>query len=329
MVGEPLLFAFATSRPFGEGLAARIGLSLAPLEERMFEGGEHKTRPLVEVAGRDVFVVQSLNGNTTQSANDKLVRLLFLIGALRDGGAARVTAVVPYLAYGRKDRRTKPRDPVNSRYIAALFESVGTDAIVTVEVHNVSAFENAFRACRPEHVPIASVLADLLAGRTADGEPVVVSPDAGGDRRAELFRHALEERLGRGVDKAMMEKHRSMGKLSGTLFAGDVAGRTAIIVDDLISSGGTILRTAQACRERGAARVIAAAAHGLFSAEAQQLFGAEGPDEIIVTDTVPISASVIEQASGKLTIAPVAALVGDVIARLHQNEPVSDLFAYD
>ncbi|SDD80556.1 ribose-phosphate pyrophosphokinase [Sphingomonas sp. YR710] len=323
-----ILFALDASRNFGEAVACHIGRSLAAHEERDFDGGEHKTRPLVEVAGRSVFVIQNLDGDTRQSANDKLIRLLFFAGTLKDAGAARVTAVTPYLAYSRKDRRTKPRDPVSSRYVATLFEAMRIDCVLTCEVHNLSAFENAFRSCRPEHVSTAELFADHFAGQLGDEPIAVVSPDSGGDRRAELFRKLLEKRIGRSVGKAVLEKHRSMGIVSGTLFAGDVGGRTAIIIDDLISSGTTIIRAAQACRDAGATRVIAAATHGLFTGGAPALFGPEGPDEVIVTNILPVI-GLPGRAAAKLKVVSVAGLVGDVIACLHAGGAVVDLLPYD
>ena len=320
----PLLFALEGSRPLGERIATRLGSALAPHEERDFGGGEHKARPLVEVAGRHAVIIGGLDAGAGGSANDKLVRLLFFIGALKDAGAERVTAVTPYLAYSRKDRRTKPRDPVSTRYLATLVEAMETDRLVTVEVHNVAAFENAFRRCRSEHVPIAGLLAGHLADRFGDQPLAVVSPDSGGAKRGELLRRVLEGRLGRPVGKALMDKHRSSGEVSGSLFAGDLSGQTAIIVDDLISSGTTILRAAAACRAAGAVRVVAAAAHGLFTADSP-LFGPERPDEVIVTDTIPLAAGLEE----RVTVLGVGDLLGDVVARLHRGEAVSELLPYD
>lgn len=321
---KPLLFALEASRELGTAIADKLHQKLARHEERKFGGGEQKTRPLEEVAGRDVYVIHSLHGEEGESTNDKLVRLLFFIGALKDAGADKVTAVTPYIAYGRKDRRTKPRDPVSSRYVATLFEAVWTDRIVTLEVHNISAFENSFRSCTPEHVPLAGLLAGHLAAAYAEAELAIVSPDAGGAKRAELLRHTLEAKLGRPICKAVMDKHRSMGIVSGTIFAGDVAGRTAIIVDDLISSGTTIMRAAAACRAEGAKRVIAAAAHGMFE-PGSPLFGPDGPDELIVTDSVPIPTSLAD----RVTLLSAAGLLADVIGRLNSHRPVSDIIPYD
>ena len=145
------LFALQATAELGQAVADALGCRLAAHEERAFEDGEHKVRPLDAVGGANVYVVQSLHGGPAESANDKLCRLLFFVGALKDAGAARVTAVVPYLCYARKDRRTKPRDPVTTRYVAALVEAMGVDRVVAMDVHNPAAFENAFR-CPAEHL---------------------------------------------------------------------------------------------------------------------------------------------------------------------------------
>ena len=135
------VFALHGTEVLGEKIARSLGGHLAALEERSF----HKVRPLETVAGCDVDVLHSLHGGPEESPNDKLCRLLFFVGAVKDAGATRVTAVTPYLCYARKDRRTKAQDPVTMRYLAALFEAAGVDAVVTLEVHNEAAFENAFR----------------------------------------------------------------------------------------------------------------------------------------------------------------------------------------
>lgn len=153
------LFAFASCRAFGERIAARLGVTLAAHEERPFEDGEHKTRALVSVRGHDVYVVQSLHGEPGSSVNDKLCRLLLFIGALKDASAARVCAVTPYLCYSRKDRRSQPRDPVSTRYVATLLEAVGVDRVVTIDIHNIAAFQNAFR-CPTEHLEANGMLVD-------------------------------------------------------------------------------------------------------------------------------------------------------------------------
>ena len=145
------IFALNATQEFGRKVAVALGVELAAHEEREFEDGEHKARPLVSVRGHNVYVIQSLHSGPEGSVNDRLCRLLFFISALKENGASRVTAVVPYLAYSRKDRQTKSRDPVTTRYIARLFEAAGVDLIMTLEAHNIVAYQNAFR-CQTIHL---------------------------------------------------------------------------------------------------------------------------------------------------------------------------------
>jgi ribose-phosphate pyrophosphokinase len=206
----PYIFALGASRGLGEHVARSLGLGLAQCEEREFEDGEHKARPLRSVHGKDVYVVHSLYGDNNQSANDKLCRLLFFLGALRDAGAARITALVPYLCYSRKDRRTKAHDPVTTRYVASFFHAVGVDALVALDVHNPAAFDNAFR-CVTVHLQAYPLFAAYLAPVVGDTDVVVVSPDEGGIKRADAFRNTLARSLNRSVGLGFMEKTRSGG----------------------------------------------------------------------------------------------------------------------
>jgi ribose-phosphate pyrophosphokinase len=321
------LFALNGTAELGQEIGDLLDLPLSAHEERDFEDGEHKARPLDSVAGTDVFVVHSLHGGPSQSANDKLCRLLFFIGALRDGGARRVTAVVPYLCYSRKDRRTKTNDPVTTRYVAALFEAVRCDAVVTLEVHNEAAFENAFR-CRAVALTAAPLLINAIKALVGVEPLCVVSPDLGGGKRADLLREALERSTGRPVGKAFAEKRRSAGVVSGDLFVGDVADATCIIVDDLISTGGTLVRAARAARGRGARRVLACVAHGLFMPGAETALADPAIDRIVVTDTVPPFRLPAGPVRDKLKIVAAAPLLAEAIRRLHENEPLADLLVF-
>lgn len=267
-------------------VATSLEVPLTEHEERNFGDSAHKTRSLQSVRGHDAFVLHALHGDDTESGNDKLCGLLFFCGSLTDVGAERVTAIVPYLCYARNDRRTKSNDPIITRYVAAMFEAVGIDRVIVVEVHNAAAFENTFR-CPTWHIESASFLAAHCAPLVR-GQPVVaVSPDAGGAKRAEQFRQALEQMTKHDVGSAYIEKYRSGGMVSGTLLSGDVNGKVAVIVDDLISTGGTLVRAAEACRTAGATKVFAASAHGLFVDGAKELFATSAIDGIIVTNTVP------------------------------------------
>jgi len=320
-----LLFALQATAALGTAIAAALGRPLAAHEEREFEDGEHKARPLETVRGANVFVVQSLHGGPEQSANDKLCRLLFFIGALKDAGAARVTAIVPYLCYARKDRRTKPNDPVITRYVASLFEAVGTDSVVTLDVHNPAAFENAFR-CPTVALTAAPLFVDYIKA-LPDATLCVVSPDAGGTKRADLLHEALEAALGRRLGKAFVEKRRSAGVVSGELFVGEAAGATALIIDDLISTGGTLLRAARAARKAGAKRVLALVTHGLFMPGAEAMLDDPAIDRIVITDAVPpfrLGAA----ARAKIDMIAAAPLLAEAIRRLHAGEALTDLLVF-
>jgi ribose-phosphate pyrophosphokinase len=318
------LFVLNDSRAFGEQVSSRLAVELSPHEERDFEDGEHKARPLISVRGKNAFVIQSLHGDDRQSGNDKLCRLLFFIGALKDAAAARVTAVVPYLAYARKDRKTKPRDPVTTRYVAALFEAVGTDTVVTLDVHNLSAFQNAFR-CRTEHLEANKLFVEYFVPLVKASEVVVVSPDAGGIKRSERFRHLLSHALGTPVGAAFAEKYRSLGIVSGDLIVGDMKGKDALIIDDLISTGTTIARTARACRAQGAARVFAAATHGLFMEGAEEALADSALERIVVTDTVPPFRLGEGAVKAKLTVLSSASPFAEAIHRLYACGSLTDL----
>jgi ribose-phosphate pyrophosphokinase len=322
--GDLLLFALEASRPYGEAVARALGRTLSAHEEREFEDGEHKTRPLVSVRGRDVFVVQSLHADAAQSVNDRLVRLLFFLGALKDASAARVTAVTPYLAYARKDRKTKARDPVTTRYVAGLFEAVGADCVVTMDVHNLAAFQNAFR-CRAENLEAAPLFVTALLPLVRTDEVVVVSPDAGGIKRADAFRERLAAALDRPVGAAFAEKYRSRGVVSGDALVGDVEGRTAIIIDDLVSAGNTLARAAHACRAKGAARVLAAATHGVFAPQADAVLGPAEIERIFVTDTIAPRRDFSPALQARLAPVATAERFAEAIRRLHEGGSLTEL----
>ncbi len=320
------LFALEGSGELGAAIAARLGCALDRHEERDFEDGEHKIRPLDAVRGADVYVVHSLYGGPSQSPNDKLCRLLFFIGSLKDAGAERVTAVTPYLCYARKDRRTKPNDPVTIRYLAGMFEAVGANRVVTLEVHNPAAFENAFR-CPTVTLNTAPLFVDYCRKLT-DERLSVVAPDTGGAKRAELFRHTLEQVTGRSIGNAFAEKYRSAGVVSGEHFVGEVAGTTALIIDDLISSGGTLLRAAKAARKAGATRILALVTHGLFMHGAADILADGAIDRLIVTDTVPPFRLQAGAARERVETLPTAPLFAETIRRLHENETLTDLLVF-
>lgn len=311
-----LLFALQGSRDYGERLASRLEWPLSAHEERNFEDGEHKIRPLVDVGRRDVFVLHSLYGSSGASPNDKLCRMLFLIGALKDAGAARVTAVAPYLCYARKDQRSQPLDPITTKYVARMFEACGADGIITFDVHNRAAYENAFRVAT-WNIEAMPIFVEHFAARLRGRELAVVSPDIGGAKRAERFRRALAAAVGHEPSSGFVDKQRGGGVVSGDLFVGDVTGRAVIIYDDMIATGTTLCRAAFKCREAGAEQIFAAATHGVFTGDAASNLGAAGFDEIVVCDTVRSGAEASGLLPENVTILDTSRFAGDTIARVH------------
>jgi ribose-phosphate pyrophosphokinase len=317
------IFGLKGSDHLAAAVARSAGAGLAAHEERDFEDGEHKARPLVSVRGEDVYVIHSLGGGG--SPNDRLVKLLFFLATCRENGAARLTAVLPYLTYARKDRQTKSRDPVTTRYLAQLLEAVGVDCVVVLEVHNFAAFQNAFR-CRTVHLDTRELFRPAIRPNAPELPVVFMSPDGGGVKRVQLLKETFEHDTGEEAGFAFMEKRRSGGVVSGDLVAGDVDGRSAFIVDDMISTGGTILRAAHACRERGAKEVHAIATHGLFGHGSEALLSDPAIDRIMVTDSLASAVSAAAgQSAAKLQIVSCANLLGEAITRLHGNESISDL----
>lgn len=318
------IFALNGTRVLGDTIAQAIGVPLDEHEERDFEDGEHKARPLVSVRGQDVYVLQSLNGNALGSANDKLCKLLFFIAACRENGASRVTAIVPYLAYARKDRQTKTRDPVTTRYVAQLFEAVGTDTVVTLDVHNISAFQNAFR-CRTVHLNTRGLFTRLISEKVTSGPVMIFSPDGGGVKRAQLLKEAYERASGNPARLGFAEKRRSQGIVSGDLVAGDIQGAAVFIVDDMISTGGTMLRAAEACKQRGACEIYALAAHGLFHKGVEAMLASPVIGRTIVTDSVAPFPLTDETLRSSVDVVATGSLFAETISRLNGGGSIAEL----
>ncbi len=318
MNNELRIFALETGRPYAQAVAAALGITVGAHEERVFEDGEHKSRALTSVRGADVYVVQSVYGDAHHSVDAVLMRLLLFVAALKDAAPARVIVIAPYLAYARKDQKTKPRDPVTTRYIASFFEAAGVTGMVAMDVHNVAAYQNAYR-CWSEHLEAAPLFVDHLVPRLGNAPVTVVSPDAGAIKRADALRLRLAAALGRPVGVAFVEKYRSDGALRGEALVGDVGGKVAVIVDDLVSAGNTIARAARACRAHGATRVVACVTHGVFAAEANAVLAEAPLDEIVVTDTLPPWRLTEPRVLERLHRVSTVPLVAEAIRRLHEG----------
>jgi ribose-phosphate pyrophosphokinase len=321
-----VLFAPAASAPFGDRVASSLGGFLRASEEREYDGGEHRMRSRESVRDRSVYVIQCLHGDASGSANDRLCRLLFFVGALKDAGAGRISLCLPYLAYARKDQRSKARDPITMRYIAQLMEAVGTDRVMVLEAHNRAAIDNAFRI-ESLHLEATRDFVHQFALDTESADRVVASPDIGGIKRARHFKEMLEAAHGRPVGFAFVDKKRDPddGTLGEVAFVGDVRGKQVILIDDLIVSGNTMLRAVAACRAGGAKRVDVAATHGAFDPQAHRLFDSGGPDSILITDSVPLEQSFSSYLSRSLRVISVAPLFAEAIRRLEHGGSLSEL----
>lgn len=323
-----ILYALGGSGALATTIANKMGIDVAEHEERDFEDGEHKIRPLTSVRNRDVYVLANLVSSAGQSVNDKLCKLLFFVDALKRSAARRVTIVAPYLCYSRKERQTKARDPVVTRALAQILEAAGVDCVMTLTAHDLAAFQNAFR-CSTEHLDTYALFAHALAPRLAGRRATVVSPDPGGEKRAELFRRTLERTLSTNVGKGLVDKSRSLGQITGEIFAGDIDGRTAIVLDDMISTGGTMIRAATACRAHGATEVLAMATHGLFVHGGQTIASTKAIDEVWVTDSLPIPPAVSAAAAeGRARIIPIGELLAKAITRCHGGGSINELLEH-
>jgi len=322
---RPLLFSLTESHTLGEEIGRVARLDLAPLEERSFEEGEFKLRPLVSVRDRTVFVVQSLAGTADVPVAQRLVRLLFLLFGLRDAGAQRLVAVVPYLSYARKDRRTWPRDPVTTRYVAQLLEAASLDHLVCLDVHNPAALDNAFRI-HIDHLSATTLFVRHFADKYAHSEVAVASPDVGGIKRVQIFRELLESELNREIPLLFIEKRRTGGTVSGGAVVGEAERRTVIVLDDLCASGGTLIRAARSLREAGAAAVHVAFTHAPLPRGLLALLACGDISHIVFTDSV---GNVLDRASleanVRTTVLPVAPLIGTALARMQAGLPLTPL----
>ncbi|WP_231950064.1 ribose-phosphate diphosphokinase [Legionella lansingensis] len=306
-------------------MAEHLTINLATHEERDFEDGEHKIRTLECVRGEHIFVVQSLFSDLEQTVNDKLCRLLFFISSLKDACAERVTAVIPYFAYARKDRRTQSRDPVTMRYMAQLLESAGTDRVITMDIHNLAAFQNAFRI-PTDHLQAMVLFARYFSQIMVNEKVVIVSPDAGGLKRAEQFRELFENFLQQDVEKAFLSKKRSLGVVSGGQeVVGNVQGRMAIIIDDIISSGTTISLAVQALHEQKAKKIWVCASHGIFVGKANEVLADSRIEKIIVTNSISpfrLNKNLLKE---KVIVLDASFLFAKAIKQIVENGSISEM----
>ena len=312
----PYLTAPPESEDLGRSIARAANWEWADVEERRFAGGEFSLRPLVAVGNRDVCVVQTLAPTAAAPIADRLVRLLFLLAALRDAGARARIALIPYLAYARQERRTETCDPVHTRYVAELLEAAGLTHLIALDVHDLAALDNSFRV-PVDHCTARPLFVDWLAEQPLTEPLAVASPDIGGIKRAQLFREHLEKRLGRAVELLFIEKRRAAGHVSGHQIVGHAAGRHVLLIDDLCATGETLLRAAASFHDAGALRVSAAITHVASAEGLRALCTNPHLNQVVVTDSaLTPEGEILDAARGKLYVRPCASLFSSSLAQI-------------
>jgi ribose-phosphate pyrophosphokinase len=309
-VHEMKLFAGNANPVLAREISAYLGVPLGAAEVGRFSDGEIMVRVRENTRGRDVFVIQS----TCPPVNDNLMELLIMVDALRRASADRITVVLPYYGYSRQDRKAEPRVPITAKLVANLITAAGADRALCTDLH--AGQLQGYFDIPVDNLMASPVLLEYFRRKNLD-RPVVVSPDAGGVERARNFAKRLDASL------AIIDKRRLAPNVAEIMnIIGDVEGRPAIILDDMIDTAGTLVQAASAVRAKGASRVFAAASHAILSGKARERIAASPLEEVVVTNTIPPT----DTAGGKIMVLSVASLLGEGIRRIHENTSVSSLF---
>ncbi|MGV1033737.1 MAG: ribose-phosphate diphosphokinase [Microbacteriaceae bacterium] len=298
-----------------QAVCDEIGTELAPIELRTFASGEIYARPEVSVRGCDVFVMQSFGTDM----NASIMELLLIVDALKRASAKRITAVVPYYPYARQDKKGRGREPISARLIADLLTTAGADRIMSVDLH--AAQIQGFFDGPVDHLFAQPVLIDYFQKHFSNVPNLtIVSPDMGRVRVADRWSNKF------GAPLAIIHKRRDpkvANQVSVHEIVGEVEGRVCLLVDDMIDTGGTIAKAAQALKANGAERVVVAATHAVFSGPAAERLQDEAIDEVVVTDTIPLTP---EQTFETLTILPIAPLIARAIQEVFEDGSVTSMF---
>ncbi|HEV2067804.1 MAG TPA: ribose-phosphate pyrophosphokinase [Thermomicrobiales bacterium] len=309
MDGRLQIFAGNAHPGLAKAISEELEVPLGRAEVDLWKNGETRVKIEDNVRGSDVFVVQP----TSHPVDHHLMELLLFFDALKRASAARVTAVIPYYGYARQEKKTSGREPISAKLVANLLTVAGANRVLAVDLH-APAIEGFFDI-PVDHLRATPLLARAFRRHIQD-DVVVVSPDAGGVARAEDFR------VRAGGSLAIISKQHPRPEATETLeMVGDVDGRTAVIVDDMISTGGTLVQAAKLLQERGAAEIHVAATHGIFAADALELIEQSAIERIFVTDTVPVPAGI-----RRVEVVSVAPLLAEAIMRTHKGLSVSALF---
>ena len=309
--GELKLLGGSANPALSEKISAQLRVPLTDTRLRRFADGEINVKIEDSMRGHDVFVIQP----TCPPVNEHLMELFIILDALRRASAGRVTAVIPYYGYARKERKTQPREPISAKLVANFITLAGADRLLLLDLH-AEAIEGFFDV-PTDHLSPFRIFADHL--RTLNLHNLtVVAPDAGGGRRAEAVANQLQAPIAFGYKRRPEEDQAEVIAVSG-----DVKGRDCVVVEDIITTGGTISKLAQSLRLHGAHKVLIAATHPVLTGDAVDRLKKAQIDDVIVTDSVPIAP---ERLGPPITVLSVAPLLAEAIIRVHENRSVSELF---
>jgi ribose-phosphate pyrophosphokinase len=311
MAYELKLFSGNANRSLGEEISQYLRLPLADADVERFSDGEIFIQINENVRGKDVFLIQP----TCPPVNDNLMELLVMIDALKRASARRITAVLPYYGYGRQDRKVQPRVPITAKLVADLLTAAGVDRVMALDLHagQIQGFFNI----PVDHLFAAPVIIDYL-GKKDLREPVIVSPDAGGVERARAIAKRLKANL------AIIDKRRDGPNVAVFMhLIGDVRDKDVVIIDDMIDTAGTLVQAVEALQREGARRILACGVHAVLSGPAVERITGSAVEEVIVTNSIPVSGA---KRAARVTVLSVAPLLGEAIRRIHDEESVSTLF---
>jgi ribose-phosphate pyrophosphokinase len=313
-----MVFGGRCSMDLAAKIAGRLDLDLGQADLKTFADGEVYCRYGESIRGADVFLVQSTAANEASgmTPNDALMELLLMADAAQGASAHRIIAVMPWFGYARQDKKSAPREPISARVVAKSLEGVGVDRVLTMDLH--AGQVQGFFHVPVDHMTAMPMLSQWFLDQAFTEELVVVSPDAGRVKVARNFARKL------GTHWAVMEKERPAQQVAEIGYVvGDVKGKTAILVDDMIATAGTLTAAAETVLEEGAAKVIACATHGVFSGPAYERLEQSAIDRIVVTDTIPLRPGKPE----KITVLSTAGTFADSIRRIFTDDSVSEIFA--
>lgn len=306
------LFSGSANLQLAQEVARYLGMDLGPMVRKQFADGELYVQIQESIRGCDVYLIQP----TCRPVNDHLMELMIMIDACRRASARQITAVIPYYGYARADRKTAGRESITAKLVGNLITEAGASRVLAMDLH--SAQIQGYFDIPVDHVYSSPVLLDYLASKQLS-DIVVVSPDVGGVARARAFAKKLNE-----APLAIIDKRRQAHNVAEVMnVIGDVAGKTAVLVDDMIDTGGTISEAARLLRQEGARQVYACATHAVFSPPAIERLSSGLFEEVIVTNTIPVRD---EDYFEQLQVISVASVLGETIWRVHEDSSVSSMF---